>query len=97
MSGQGSPGSTGLPGTRSLQAGIARPLVGVGVRISSREVMIWIPYSCLSDLTLLELVKRPGSGSPVTMVGWFAWCNVRPTGFEPARYLRYGRARRALR
>jgi hypothetical protein len=25
----------------------------------------------------LELVKRHGSGSPVTMVGRFAWCNVR--------------------
>jgi hypothetical protein len=26
-----------------------------------------------------ELVKRPKRGLPETLVGWFAWCNVRPT------------------
>ncbi|WP_203740138.1 hypothetical protein [Actinoplanes cyaneus] len=32
-----------------------------------------------------ELVKRPVSGLPGTAVRWFAWCNVRPTGFGIAR------------
>ncbi|GAA2690456.1 hypothetical protein Apa02nite_007970 [Actinoplanes palleronii] len=31
------------------------------------------------DETPLELAKRTGNGSPVTAIGWFAWCNVRPT------------------
>jgi hypothetical protein len=38
-----------------------------------------VGYRLATLMLARELVKRPGSGSPVTMVGRFAWCIVRAT------------------